>query len=95
MTTEAIRDQPGAPTTGSIGQPQVRVDGKLKVTGTAPYAYEQPVENPASLFPVVSTIVRGRVRQIDVGAAEALPGVLKVLTHENAPRLFLRTSTLR
>lgn len=81
---------PRLPTSPSIGQPRLRVDGHLKVTGTAPYAYEQPVEHPASLFPIISTIVRGRVKKFDTTAAEALPGVLKVLTHENAPKLFVK-----
>lgn len=77
---------------GSVGQPRVRVDGRLKVSGTAPYAYEQPVENPAYLFPLVSTVALGKIKSIDASAAEALPGVLKVMTHENAPRLLLKVS---
>src|SRR5262249_49109553 len=39
------------------------------------------------VFLVQSTIARGRVASIDAGAALALPGVLAVLSHENAPRL--------
>ncbi|WP_291426825.1 xanthine dehydrogenase family protein molybdopterin-binding subunit [Deinococcus sp.] len=77
--------------TPQIGQDRVRVDGPLKVTGTAPYAYEQKVENPAYLFPLVSAIALGKVLRMDVRAAEALPGVLKVMTHENAPRLRIKT----
>ncbi len=75
----------------SVGRDRVRVDGPLKVTGTAPYAYEQPVQNPAYLFPIVSTIPRGKVRAFQTAAAEALPGVLKVMTHENAPRLLVKS----
>ncbi|WP_291431249.1 xanthine dehydrogenase family protein molybdopterin-binding subunit [Deinococcus sp.] len=71
----------------SVGQDRVRVDGPLKVTGTAPYAYEQRVENPAYLFALTSDIAKGEVSRIDASAALALPGVLAVLTHENAPRL--------
>ena len=33
----------------SIGAPLDRADGKLKVTGAARYAFEQPVENVAYL----------------------------------------------
>lgn len=77
--------------TPNVGQPLVRVDGKLKVTGTAPYAYEQPVENPAFLFPIVSTVALGKIKSIDAGVALALPGVLLVLTHENAPKLLVKT----
>src|SRR3712207_30280 len=69
----------------------MRVDAPLKVTGSAPYAYEQPVEEPAYLFPLVSTIARGRIVRIDHTAASALPGVHLVLTHANAPRIRVRT----
>jgi xanthine dehydrogenase YagR molybdenum-binding subunit len=70
---------------------RVRVDAAAKVTGSAPYAYEQPVDDPAYLYPLVSTIARGRISRIDGSAGAALPGVRLVLTHHNAPRTRLRT----
>ena len=73
--------------TRAIGQPLARAEGPLKVTGTAPYAYEQPVERPAHVYAVQATIVRGRITSLDTAAATAVDGVLTVLTHENAPRL--------
>ncbi|MFC7571080.1 xanthine dehydrogenase family protein molybdopterin-binding subunit [Klenkia terrae] len=36
---------------------------------------------------VQSTVAKGRITSIDVSAAQAVPGVLAVLTHEDAPRL--------
>jgi xanthine dehydrogenase YagR molybdenum-binding subunit len=75
----------------SIGKPPTRVDGPLKVTGTAPYAYEHPVEKPVHLYPIVSAIARGKVRRIDTSAAQAVAGVLLVMTHENAPKLWIKT----
>jgi xanthine dehydrogenase YagR molybdenum-binding subunit len=71
----------------AIGKSLPRVDGFAKVTGTAPYAYEQPVVNPLYLHPVQASIARGRIAAIDTSAAEALRGVVTVLTHYNAPRL--------
>jgi xanthine dehydrogenase YagR molybdenum-binding subunit len=71
----------------AIGQALPRLDGTLKVTGRAPYAYEQPVDNPAYLHLVQSTVARGRITAIDTAAALATPGVLAVITHENAPHL--------
>jgi xanthine dehydrogenase YagR molybdenum-binding subunit len=71
----------------AIGTPLDRIDGPQKVTGTAPYAYEHHVENPLYLYPLHSDVARGRVARIDASAAEALPGVVLVITHENAPRL--------
>ena len=71
----------------AIGTPYERHDGELKVKGTAPYAYEQPVQNPLYLYPVLSTIARGAVERVDTAAAEAVAGVFTVLTSETTPRL--------
>jgi xanthine dehydrogenase YagR molybdenum-binding subunit len=71
----------------AIGRDLVRRDGVAKVRGTATYAYETPVERPAYAHPVQATIARGRVTAMDTAAAEALAGVLAVLTVSNAERL--------
>ena len=64
-----------------------RVDGRLKVTGGARYSAEFPAAGLAHAVIVQSTVARGRITRIDTSAAEKVPGVLRVLTHENAPRL--------
>jgi xanthine dehydrogenase YagR molybdenum-binding subunit len=71
----------------AIGASLDRRDGPQKVTGTAPYAYEHRFDNPLYLFPVQSDVARGKVTRIDASAAEAIPGVIAVLSHQNAPRL--------
>ena len=71
----------------AIGKPVERVDGRLKVTGGARYAAEFKVANLAHGVLVMSTIASGRIRSIDTKAALSAPGVLAVITHENAPRL--------
>jgi xanthine dehydrogenase YagR molybdenum-binding subunit len=71
----------------AIGAPLARLDGRAKVTGTAPYAFEQPVDDPAYLHPIQSTIARGRVAAVDVDTARAVDGVLDVLTVFDAPQL--------
>lgn len=73
--------------TRTIGTPLVRIHGRAKVTGTAPYAWEHALADPLYVHPVQATIARGRVTSMDVDAARALPGVVAVITHENAPRL--------
>ena len=74
-----------------IGQPVSRVDGRLKVTGEARYAAEfDPGPNLAHAVIVDSTIPNGRVASIDASAAEQAPGVLRVITHLNAPWLAYR-----
>ncbi|MCE7011014.1 xanthine dehydrogenase family protein molybdopterin-binding subunit [Kibdelosporangium philippinense] len=71
----------------AIGKPLNRIDGPLKVRGAAPYAFEQHVTNPAHVFPLLSTIAAGRIAQIDAEQALAEPGVIAVVTHENAIKL--------
>jgi hypothetical protein len=78
----------------AIGQPLPRLDGVAKVTGMAPYAYEQKVESASYLHPVQATIARGRITGIDTAAAESVEGVLGVLTHHNAPTPPLTSSDL-
>jgi xanthine dehydrogenase YagR molybdenum-binding subunit len=72
---------------GVVGQPINRVDGRLKVTGGARYAVEFPVERIAYAALVGSTIANGRIKIIDTSEAQRVPGVLHIMTHENAPKL--------
>lgn len=71
--------------TSPVGKPLDRVDGPLKVQGQAQYAGEFSL--PGLLYGSVvnSTIARGRIAHIHTRAAEAVPGVELVLTHENRP----------
>ena len=78
---------PGRAAGRAIGAPLDRIEGPQKVTGTALYAYEHHVDNPLYLYPLHSDIARGRVEHIDASAAEALPGVIAVISQQNAPRL--------
>ena len=71
----------------AVGQGIDRIDGILKVTGRAAYAPETPVANAARAVIVTSAVTRGRIAAIDAAAATRAPGVLAVITHENAPRL--------
>ena len=70
-----------------IGQPVDRVDGRLKVTGKAPYAAEFPLKNLAYGVTVQSTIASGRIQSIDSQATESLPGVIAVITYKNSMSL--------
>src|SRR5262249_17846971 len=64
-----------------------RVDGPVKVTGAAKYAAEHTIPNLAYGVVVSSAVARGKITRIDAAEATRLPGVLRVLTHENSPRL--------
>lgn len=79
-----------------IGKPLSRIEGRLKVTGAAPYAAEFNQPNLAYGFPVQATIASGTITAMDTGAAQKSGGVITVLTHQNAPRLRpLRPEELR
>ena len=82
-------DTPDKNSVGSqiVGKPLNRIDGRQKVTGTAPYAAEFDLPNMAHAVVIESTIARGSIVSIDTGEAERLPGVLTILTHLNAPKL--------
>ncbi|WP_236191563.1 aldehyde oxidoreductase molybdenum-binding subunit PaoC [Pseudomonas paraglycinae] len=72
-----------------IGKPTDRIEGPLKTSGQAPYAYEQheAVENQAYGVMVGSAIAKGRITRIDLEAARAAPGVLTIVTAANAGKL--------
>lgn len=72
-----------------IGKPTDRIDGPLKTTGTAPYAYERHdvAPNQAYGYVIGSTIAKGRITSIDTSAARKAPGVLAVVTASNAGKL--------
>ena len=71
-----------------VGKPHPRIDGKLKTSGRATYAYEQwdalPA-NPVYGWIVGAAVAHGRIASIDSTRAEAAPGVLKIVTSANAP----------
>ena len=80
MTSESAMSQ-------VIGKPVDRKDGRQKVTGQALYAADFPARNLAYAVAFQSTIASGRVKSIDSAEARRQPGVLAVITHENAPPL--------
>ena len=69
-----------------IGQPVDRIDGPAKTTGAAPYAGDVKADRMAFGVVVTATIGRGRITGINTDMARRMPGVLLVMTHENAPR---------
>src|SRR5437773_7535484 len=72
--------------TTPIGKSLTRVDGRLKVTGAATYAAEFARPKLAYGMLIQSAIANGRVEKIDVTAAKSAPGVIAILTRENAPQ---------
>ena len=69
-----------------IGQPINRVDGPLKVTGKAAYAYEHwDAALPLYGCIVGATVGKGRIIRIDSTRAERSPGVRTIITYQNVP----------
>jgi xanthine dehydrogenase YagR molybdenum-binding subunit len=67
----------------NMGQPEPRLDGRLKVTGEARYGSDFPVSNPAFAYLIISPIAKGRIQSIDLTDAKAVPGVIQIFTYEN------------
>src|SRR3954454_19842314 len=72
-----------------VGRPIDRIDGPLKTTGTASYAYERHdvAPNAAYGFVLGAGIAKGRVTGMDTRSAKAAPGVLAIVTTLDMPRL--------
>lgn len=72
-----------------VGRPHDRIDGPLKTTGTARYAYEWHEEAPNAAYGYIvgSAIAKGRLTALDTDAAQKAPGVLAVITASNAGAL--------
>jgi xanthine dehydrogenase YagR molybdenum-binding subunit len=72
-----------------VGRATPRIDGPLKTTGTAPYAYEHHDVTPAPAvgYVVGAGIAKGRVAAMDLAAARKAPGVIAIVTAKNAGKL--------
>jgi xanthine dehydrogenase YagR molybdenum-binding subunit len=82
-----------------VGRPVDRIDGPLKTSGSAPYAYEQHQAAPRAAYGHVvgSAIAKGRISSIDLSEARRAPGVITIVTAETAGKLGkgkMNTATL-
>lgn len=86
-------DQPAGPNPTDqlkvLGIAHDRIDGPLKTTGTAPYAYERRDVAPDAAYGFIlgSAIAKGRITAIDTSAAAAGAGVLAVVTYKDAGKV--------
>ncbi|MEJ8851598.1 aldehyde oxidoreductase molybdenum-binding subunit PaoC [Variovorax rhizosphaerae] len=72
-----------------VGHATDRIDGPLKTTGTAPYAYERHDVAPDAAYGYIvgASIAKGRITSMDLSSAKAAPGVLAIVTADNAGKL--------
>ena len=68
-----------------VGKSEIRVDAFDKVTGRTKYYEDQMPDGALYVRIKHSTIAHGFVKSIDKSAAEAIPGVVKVLTCFDVP----------
>jgi len=78
---------------GPVGKSIVRRSGHEKVTGTATFTAEWPVNGLLHAVAVPRNVARGKVKSIDTSVAESMPGVRLVLTQKNLPK-FTRVKTM-
>ncbi|KFC18094.1 xanthine dehydrogenase family protein molybdopterin-binding subunit [Epilithonimonas lactis] len=71
--------------TPSIGKPVSRLEGHLKVTGSAKYAGEYEAEDLLYGYVVNSTITKGKIKSIDTSEVKKMEGIIEVFTHDNRP----------
>src|SRR5438105_1224599 len=78
----------GIPATSPIGRKTPRVDGPLKVTGTAQYASDFHFPGMLYAVPVEATIANGKIQKLHTAAAEKMPGVRAIFHRENIGKIF-------
>lgn len=72
---------------GEVGRQAPRVDGEIKVQGQARFSAEVAMDDLCYAALVYGTVACGRITRLDTATAEAVSGVLLVLTHRNMPRV--------
>ena len=78
----------------ALGQGIERIEARDKAAGQARYANDYRPAGAVYAAPLQADVARGRVRSLDAEAALALPGVLHVLWHGNAPALEISDGEL-
>jgi xanthine dehydrogenase YagR molybdenum-binding subunit len=80
---------------GIVGYPAPRVDGAARVSGEARYTYDVQLAGMVYAQVLRSPHARARVKRIDVSHLKLLPGVLDVMTYEDAPEISVRKTEKR
>src|SRR5256714_8736311 len=78
---------PETETASPIGRETPRIEGPLKVSGTAQYAADFHFPGTLYAVPVEATIASGRVTKLDTAAAEKMPGVRAIFHRENIGKI--------
>src|SRR5437868_14429116 len=79
-------------TKSPIGRDTPRIDGPLKVTGTAQYASDFYFPGLLYAVPVEATIANGRITKLQTAMGEKMPGVRAILHRQNIGKIFRSTA---
>jgi xanthine dehydrogenase YagR molybdenum-binding subunit len=71
-----------------IGVATPRIDGPVKVSGSAMYASDHSFPGLLYAWPVCATISSGTVTRLETAGAEKMPGVIAVYHRENIGNLY-------
>ncbi len=78
---------PETTTMSVIGQPQPRIDGPLKVSGTAMYCADFNFPGMLYAVPVEATIANGKIESLDTTEAEKMSSVKAILHRANIGKI--------
>lgn len=70
-----------------VGKPVSRLDGYDKVSGKAVYTFDVNLPRMTYAKILRSDVPHAKIKRIDVSMAEEFPGVLKVVTYKNTPKI--------
>ncbi|MEW4570041.1 xanthine dehydrogenase family protein molybdopterin-binding subunit [Tautonia sp. JC769] len=79
---------PAPAASSPIGRATPRIDGPLKVTGSAKYSSDFNFPGQLYAVPVGATIASGRITSLDVSIAEKMPGVRAIFHRENIGPIY-------
>src|SRR2546421_4507303 len=79
---------PETETASPIGRETPRIEGPLKVSGTAQYAADFHFPGTLYAVPVEATIASGRVTKLDTAIAEKMPGARAIFHRANIGKIF-------
>lgn len=88
MSQDSITKGAYAAPVTPVGKPLSRVDGPLKVSGTARYSSDFHFPGMLYAVPVGATVATGKVAAIDTSTVAKMPGVRKIYTHDNVGKLY-------
>lgn len=87
VATEEVKQWGPETKLAVVGKPIPRLDGYDKVSGTAQYTFDVAFPNMAVARTLRSSLPHARIKKIDISKAKRLPGVLAIMTNENAPKI--------